>query len=524
MKILSLYESIKMKKSSVYKKISRTLPFSILLISVPLFSQTPDIKIEKLLMNIGDPVNTAADDLYPTVTGDGKTMIFSARRDGQVYYDLYETHLAEGIWQTPRRIAEISSPYNDESPFITPEGDFLLFASDRDGSLEMPADGSGKIKVSFDIYFSKKTGETWSAPQKIQGELNTVHHERFPSLSKDRKTIYYSRWPFGQLKGATIRKSSFINGIADKGEDLPPVINSGNQEVQFTPNPDGEGFFFSSQRPGGFGGWDIYFIKQGKDGVFLNPQNLGSAVNSKDNEATISLSYNGDIFVSSNRIGGRGKYDIYSSNIEKKDKILTINTIDKITKKPVQAKVELEALTDLPENYIRGKKLEKTTDAQGELKITVNPAVKSIVISVNDAEYLPIRFDIIPDKESLVIELEKIQKGASFSVNDIKFDYNSSVIKKESFGYLSDLAGYLKKNISVRLEIIGHTDMNGSDVFNDRLSAARAQSVKNYLIGEGVLESRLTVKGEGKKHPLTAEIGEEADAKNRRTEFRILDK
>ncbi|MCP4763249.1 MAG: OmpA family protein, partial [archaeon] len=82
---------------------------------------------------------------------------------------------------------------------------------------------------------------------------------------------------------------------------------------------------------------------------------------------------------------------------------------------------------------------------------------------------------------------------------------------------------YLSKNSELRFEIIGHTDLHGTEEFNDKLSLERAQAVKDYLAGRGLDEKRFIVKGAGESQPIVPKIGQEFDEKNRRTEFKLLD-
>ncbi|MCB1167932.1 MAG: OmpA family protein, partial [Leptospiraceae bacterium] len=122
-----------------------------------------------------------------------------------------------------------------------------------------------------------------------------------------------------------------------------------------------------------------------------------------------------------------------------------------------------------------------------------------------------------------IVYLERAKKGQSFQVNDIKFDANSAVIRDESESYLESLIDFMKQNPAVRLKIVGHTDLHGSEEYNISLSLRRALSVRNYLVYHGIKEERLAVEGAGFSHPIVNKKGPPHDQINRRTEFVILE-
>ena len=110
----------------------------------------------------------------------------------------------------------------------------------------------------------------------------------------------------------------------------------------------------------------------------------------------------------------------------------------------------------------------------------------------------------------------------NFESRAIFFDFNSQKIKDESYPYLNALAKFLQKKPKKKLRIIGHTDIHGSEKFNQKLSEKRADSVKEYLIKKGISKSRLTTTGKGKRTPIVNKTGPEYDRQNRRTEFEWL--
>jgi outer membrane protein OmpA-like peptidoglycan-associated protein len=265
--------------------------------------------------NLGEPVNSRFNDFAPALSPDGSSMIFNSNRGGK-YQNLYITHFKEGRWTGPELLPGVNSPFNDESPFLSRDGNILIFSSDRDGSIEMAKDEKNQIRVSFDLYWSKKVNGAWTAPRPMPGAVNTVHHEKSPALSADGKSLYYNMWTFGDINRAILVKAELRDGKFINPQPLPAPFNQGYRDLGLIPAEDLGGFFFSSNRPENIGTFDLYFVSY-KDGKFGKPANLGDKVNSM--EADIYLSRADQrYYITSSREGAH--FDIYSSVIFVKGK------------------------------------------------------------------------------------------------------------------------------------------------------------------------------------------------------------
>ena len=355
--------------------------------------------------NMGKLVNSTQNDFAPAVSPDGSYMIFNSNRNGK-YQDLFISYFRDGVWSKPEPLDILNSPYNDETPFISSDGRYLVFASDRDGSMEMK-DENNQVKVSFDIYWSENINGKWTTPEPLPGEVNTVHHERTPSLTPDGK-LYYTTWLFGDSSKTVLVEAENIDGNFVNPRPMKGPFNIGFQDVGLIPAEDLKGFFFASNRPDSMGLYDLYFVSF-ENGKYGEPVNLGDKINSEANEMYLTRA-DQRYFISSNRDGGMGMFDLYSAYM--------------------------------------------------------------------------------------------FTREANFETRAIHFDYDKSDIKKESFSYLDALALFLKENGDVMLEIVGHTDLHGSDEHNNKLSLERAESVKKYLTGKGLDAGRFRTSGAGKTQPV----------------------
>jgi OmpA-OmpF porin, OOP family len=105
---------------------------------------------------------------------------------------------------------------------------------------------------------------------------------------------------------------------------------------------------------------------------------------------------------------------------------------------------------------------------------------------------------------------------------DAFFDVNKSVVKPEGKAKMDDLVGKIK---DINLEVIiavGHTDSDGGDAFNQKLSVARAEAVKAYLVSKGIEKNRVYTEGKGEKQPVADNKTKEGKAKNRRVEIEVV--
>ncbi len=126
--------------------------------------------------------------------------------------------------------------------------------------------------------------------------------------------------------------------------------------------------------------------------------------------------------------------------------------------------------------------------------------------------------------EKLEIEKDEIEVGQTIELKNVFFEFNKAALLPDSYSELNRVADFLKENPSVEIELAGHTDNIGSDEYNLDLSERRAISVKEYLVAQGIADSRLRAKGYGETKPIAPNDYDWGREKNRRVEFTILKK
>ena len=244
-----------------------------------------------------DAFNTEAIEYAPSISADGKTMIYESNRDGK--YKLYESHLVDGQWMPSTPIDAINRRAGDTDliggPSLSFDGNTLFFFSSfRDGmGLE-------------DIYYSVREGDTWSDPINIGAPINTTGHESFPSISADGNELYFVRQSFSPLSSDELtelweNKACYSIYKSIKNSDgtwsepikLPYPIN---QDCEKAPRimADNKTLIFASNRLGGLGNYDLYQTQLDVVGDWQMPRPL-EFINTASSDQFSSISAQGDI-------------------------------------------------------------------------------------------------------------------------------------------------------------------------------------------------------------------------------------
>ena len=379
-----------------------------------------------------------------------------------------------------------------------------------------------------DIYYSEFINGSWTPIKSVSDKINSpTTWEAQPSISSDGKTLYFVSDRPGGYGGYDIYKSvKNEDGTWGDPINLGPNINSkGNEKSPFI-HPDGKTLYFSSDGWMGLGGYDIFFSRMKDDSTWSKPVNLGYPINSPEDEVGFFVSTDGTKgFFASNKFQGKGGWDLYSFDLypaaRPEKTMLLKGTIKSETEvEPVKAKILLK-------NVETKKTSEIPMDSTTGNYVTVAPFNNDYIMTVKkegyvyETRYISQHDSTFITPARLDVEIQPIELNKSYRINDIYFAFNSFELTQESKLVLDQLIEFLTDNLTICIQIQGHTDNIGNDADNIRLSENRARSVYNYLITNGVALSRLTYKGFGKAIPVADNSTEEGRAKNRRTVFVI---
>jgi outer membrane protein OmpA-like peptidoglycan-associated protein/tetratricopeptide (TPR) repeat protein len=467
--------------------------------------------------NVGANINTAASEYLPSLTIDGNELIFT-RRLNNVNEDFFQSKLANGLWETARPIDVLNTPMSEAAQNISSDGQWFVFTANN------RPDSYG----NYDLYISYATPQGWSEAVNLGATVNSDQWDSQPSLSPDKKELYFASRRYGGIGGMDIYVCRIQpNGRWGPPENLGANINTpGDDQCPFI-HADNQTLYFVSNGLQGYGGNDLFVTRKGYAGAWEKVKNLGYPINTIYDEGTLFVSSGGNIaYYASDREDTKGGHDIYSFELRqdlRPYKTLWVKgqVTDKKTTKGLPSTVEL---IDLQSKQSINK---VETDAQGNYFITL-PLGKDYAFSVNRKGYLfySDNFPMINRTADSTYEknivLQPIETNASVVLNNIFFDVNKYELKTESQVELDRLVQLLNDNPTLKIEISGHTDNVGKPADNLLLSNNRAKAVVNYLAGKNIPAARLTPKGYGETRPVSDNKTEEGRAKNRRTEMKVV--
>ena len=468
--------------------------------------------------NLGDSINTIHLEYFPSLTIDGKSMVFTRRINSDE--DFYVSNFINGSWSKARPIeGRVNTNLNEGAQNISQDGEWLVFTG-----CNYP-EGLG----SCDLYISYKTKSgKWTEPQNLPGVINSEFWESSPCLSPDKRDLYFSSNRTGGFGGKDIWVShQNANGRWTEPVNLGPVINTSSDEGCPFIHADNQTLYFNSNGHAGYGATDLFLSRKKDDFNWSTPQNLGYPINTIDDEGSLIVASNGKTaYYASDGADTKGGLDIYSYQLpdsSRAAKTLWVNgkVFDKKTGEGLPSLVELfEVNSSRMVSRLQ-------TDENGHYLITL-PVGKDYVLNVNRKNYLfysdhfSLPSNQVDTSFYVDIPLQPIETGASIVLKNIFFDSKKWELKPGSQTELNKVVQLLNDNPALKIEITGHTDNIGNPADNLILSENRAKSVVKYLIANGIAPGRLMSKGYGQTRPIAPNNSEENRAQNRRTELKVL--
>ena len=274
----------------------------LLLLAFPGISALPQTQTP---VNLGPVVNTEARDAEPTFTADGLTMYFNCfDREGETGSDICVSHWEDNAWSDPRIVWEVSTKeYLEVEPLLSPDGKQLYIMSNRPGG-----------KGGHDIWVSELIEGNWTTPKNLDGPMNSAYSDHCLYFAGDDWEIaYWTSTRPGGFGGNDIWTSEKVDGVWQAAVNLGPNVNSAASEHHSLPSPDGNSLYVTTTRDDGFGGEDIFVTTRDGNGNWSELTNLGAQVNSDQHDRCPAFSPDfKTFFFDSERSGGYGNKDLWS--------------------------------------------------------------------------------------------------------------------------------------------------------------------------------------------------------------------
>ena len=468
----------------------------------------------------------------------------------------------EGSAYTVKRERLFDSRRSEYSPMLSgEENNMLFFTSTRNQASGDEMSGITGTK-NADIFMSQKDDKgKWQRPEVIDSDLNTDWDEGACSFSPDGKTMYLTqcRTDASYPRYATIMTSQRSDAAWSKATELQITRDTLSAYAHPAVSPDGQWLYFSSNMPGGMGGYDLWRVRIMEDGLG-GVENLGSAINTAGDEEFPTFRPNGDLYFSSNGHEGMGGLDIYIVKGEELKNKNDENTLPLLQVEhpgyPLNSQGDDFGMTfegllnqgffssnrgdgkgwdhiysfynpeivqtvkgwvyeqdgyELPQAQVYmvgndGTNMKLSVKGDGSFTQQIKPGVDYVFLGtckgyLNHQEHL--RVEPVTESEEYVLQFPLASITAPVLIENIFYDFDKATLRPESTVALDKLVTLLEENPNVTIELSAHCDYKGSAEYNKRLAQRRAESVVEYLTAHGVAADRLKPVGYGKEKPKT---------------------
>ena len=465
----------------------------------------------------------------------------------------------EGSAYTVKRENFFNSRRAEYSPLLAgEENNQLFFTSTRNQAKGDELSGITGTK-NGDIFMSQKDDKgKWQRPEVIDSELNSEFDEGACSFTPDGRTMYLTvcKTDPDYPRYAIIATSSRSDASWSKATELKLTNDTLSAYAHPAISPDGEWLYFTSNMPGGQGGYDIWRVRLTTSGLG-GVENLGAPINTPGDEMFPTFRPNGDLYFSSDGHEGLGGLDIYIAKpAENHDNISENSQLYELEHPgyPLNSQGDDFGMTfeglknqgffssnrgdgkgwdhiysfynpeiiqtvtgwvyeqdgyELPAGQVYmvgndGTNLKLSVKGDGSFTQQIKPGVDYVFLGtckgfLNHQEQL--RVEPVTESEDYVLQFPLANIMAPVLIDNIFYDFDKATLRPESAAALDDLVKLLNENPNITIELSAHTDYKGSAEYNKRLSQRRAESVVNYLIEHGIAADRLTPVGYGKESP-----------------------
>ncbi|MEQ8241965.1 OmpA family protein [Fulvivirga sp.] len=470
-----------------------------------------------VLLNMGATVNSDQSDYAPALGGSDDLMIFTSKRNSHnrgldpVHdEDLFYTTNEYDSWGKAVEFRGLNTKYNEGSATMSKDGNTLFFARCN------APDGLGDC----DIYTAKKLDEeNWGEVKPLGTNVNSISWDSHPSLSHGEDTLYFASDRLGGFGLSDIYFSvKGSDGNWQKAKNVGPIINTRNSEVSPFYHHVFEVLYFSSNGQNlNFGEFDIY--KSYHDGKnWGEPKNIGPLVNGPGSEFYFTIDAKSEDLYYARSVGNNmANLDLYSFPLPMEaqpgaNTTVTGSLMNEETGKPfkgIVSIIDLDNGIEVAPKFLR-------PDGSFQFDLINN---NNYLLIIQGEEFFRIEELFYLDGE---MQLNKTTEPISSKLKfeSIEFEEGKAEMSTPMYSDLDKLADFLLDNPEFKLHISGHTDSDGREDFNLKLSQERADIIKEYLVYFGnVNESKISAKGYGSSKPIAT--GSEKKSLNRRVEFEI---
>lgn len=233
--------------------------------------------------SLGDSINTPGLEYLPSFSADGNWLVYTVNYDGQEDF-YFSGRLPDGTWRKGQPLSGVNTPKNEGAQTISADGRVLFFTG-----CQWPDSYGG-----CDLYYARREGDTWSKVRHAASHVNSPHWDTQPSLSANGDVLYFTSTRPGGLGGSDIWMTRLRpDGQWGRAENVGAPINTAADDQSPFLHPDGQTLYFMSEGHPGLGESDLFVSRRSEDGTWQTPQNLGYPINTVRREGALVVSLDG---------------------------------------------------------------------------------------------------------------------------------------------------------------------------------------------------------------------------------------
>jgi outer membrane protein OmpA-like peptidoglycan-associated protein/tetratricopeptide (TPR) repeat protein len=479
-------------------------------------------------VSLGIRINTADPELFPCMAVDTQTFYFTRRlnnMDDELYSAQYDTC---GGWLSALNMGYLpNSPDAELAEFISADGHYMFFTRCDKRSEDGFAEGGCDLYMAYRV----ANDSDWSIAQPFGSTINTPAYEGMPSLSQDNRELYFVSDREGGMGGYDIWISKFDDGLWQAPQNAGPAINTPGNETAPYIDVDNKTFFFTSDYWPGMGGTDLFMNRKMNDTLWGRTTNLGYPINTAHDEKTACVTLDGKkLYFSSDRNGPAGNYDIYETPLPANMQPAPVSymkgyVFDSLTNARLNyAIIEIS-------NVATGEVLYKFHSNRGDgsyliaLHLNHTYAIKTqrmeyktvtdTVVFDSSHLYSPLLHNIcmVPSNYKYIRAInDSLIATLHFEVNHVELADSDKVMLRKA------LNPWIEEP-NITLLVNAYTDNTGTPMINEELSQKRAAMVAAALNKLGVSVTNIEAHGWGEAKMIASNDTEEGQRINRRVEI-----
>lgn len=511
-----LPQNITQEQQNEYDRLKRNIQFG---------SASQYKKHDIVPENLEFRINTKYTEYFPSISPDDSTLVFT-RRVGGMDDDFYIARRDScGGWFIARDMGmPPNSTKQEVANYISADRNYLFLM--RCGNTSV----NGWTMGGCDLYFAYRNENGWSEAVPFGATINTPAFEGMPTLSSDNKELYFVSDREGGYGGLDIWVTKYIDGYWQIPENLGPEINTPFNETAPFIAADNRTLYFASDGHSGFGGVDL-FVSVKKNNHWQRPENLGYPINTVYDDVSICVGTDGQkAYFSSDRPGGLGGMDIYETPLPARLQPIPVTYIYGIVKdsfdgNPLQyAQMEWK---DAETGELILHYQSNPGDASFLSAIELN---RKLILNVYRSGYLDFS-DTLFFTEAHIIKpdtynIALLYQGYEPPKHDslllrINFIKNNLEVNDSTKKIIENIIAPFVLLDNVEFIINGYTDDTGTPFINEEFSFTRSRNVAKILTNTGVDPNIIRTRGWADINPIAPNDTEENRYLNRRVEIVI---